>query len=321
MIANSGHDENGKYSGGKAGDQTGGEWAIINWYNRPWKCVLRHPNAAVREKIAELSEKAARNNKIGYDQNERTTYWNALKNANYDPSKITVACEEDCSAGVMANVKATGYLLNIDKLKNVTITSTHYMRDMLDNAGFDVLTPSKYLTSDKYLLRGDILLNDGAHTAVNLTNGSCASGGTSSSTGTSSGSSYKSSVKDFQKWLNNNFGAGLAEDNSFGNLTKRAAVRAWQKTANSKFGAGLAVDGAFGAKSKAYGNKACVKKGSKGTFVYIAQGMLRAKGYYTDTLDGDAGSNTDAAIRAYQKAKGLTVDGSCGANTWYSLFN
>ena len=79
MISNCGHDERGKYKGGKAGDQTGTEWAIINWYNRPWKCVLRHPNAKVREKIAELSEKAAKNDNIGYDQNERTTYWEQLK--------------------------------------------------------------------------------------------------------------------------------------------------------------------------------------------------------------------------------------------------
>ena len=48
MISNCGHDENNRYKGGKAGDQTGGEWALINWYNRPWKCVLRHPDAKVK---------------------------------------------------------------------------------------------------------------------------------------------------------------------------------------------------------------------------------------------------------------------------------
>ena len=47
MISNCGHDENGRYSGGKAGDQTGTEWQVINWYSRPWKCVLRHPDAVV----------------------------------------------------------------------------------------------------------------------------------------------------------------------------------------------------------------------------------------------------------------------------------
>ena len=38
MISNCGHDENGRYSGGKAGDQTGTEWRVINWYNRPCGC-------------------------------------------------------------------------------------------------------------------------------------------------------------------------------------------------------------------------------------------------------------------------------------------
>lgn len=336
MISNSGKDENGRYRGGKAGDQTGNEWNIINWYNRPWQCVLRHPDAAVREKIASLAEKAAKNNKIGYDQNERTTYWTQLAKAGYDPSKVTTPCEADCSAGVMANVKAAGYLLNNAKLKAVTITSTHYMRNMLRNAGFEVLTASKYLTSDKYLLRGDILLNDGAHTATNLTNGANASGGAASSggmtsSGGTSGSGFKSSVRDFQRWLNstypntikNNCGALLVEDNDFGSKTRAAALCAWKYEMN-KLNVGYTFDlrnSNFLATCKKYGNRAVVKKGSKGRFVYIAQGMLRAKGYYKDSLDGDAGSNTDSAIRNFQRAKGLSVDGSCGANTWYKIFN
>ena len=117
LISNSGHDENGKYLGGKAGDQTGTEWALIPWYNRPWKCVLRHPDAKVRAKLAELGVKAAKNNLVGYDQNQRGTYWQHLKASNYDPAQITIACEADCSAGVIANIKATGYLLGIDALK------------------------------------------------------------------------------------------------------------------------------------------------------------------------------------------------------------
>ena len=54
MISNCGHDENNRYSGGKAGDQTRTEWRVINWYNRPWKCVLRHPDAKVRKMIASM---------------------------------------------------------------------------------------------------------------------------------------------------------------------------------------------------------------------------------------------------------------------------
>lgn len=204
MISNSGHDENGRYSGGKAGDQTGTEWAVIGWYNRPWKCVLRHPDADVREMIAGLSEKAAGNNNIGYDQGQRGTYWNELVKAEYNPSAIKAKCEADCSSGVMANVKAAGYLLNNARLKAVSITSTHYMRDMLRKAGFEILTESRYLTSDKYLLRGDILLNDGHHTATNLTNGSKTSakdfqtGGSSADSGRDSGVKVES-AKSFDK--------------------------------------------------------------------------------------------------------------------------
>ena len=77
LISNSGHDENGRYSGGRAGDQTGTEWALIPWYSRPWKCVLRHPNSAVRAKIAELAVKAAKNDLVGYDQGQRDVNFNS----------------------------------------------------------------------------------------------------------------------------------------------------------------------------------------------------------------------------------------------------
>lgn len=177
MISNCGHDENGRYSGGKAGDQTGTEWRVINWYNRPWKCVLRHPNADVRAMIASMAKAAANNNLIGYDQSQRATFWTNLADSNYDPAQITVACEADCSSGVAAIVKGAGYRLGIDALKKVsTACYTGNLRAALKAAGFEVLTESKYLTSDAYLFAGDILLNDNAHVATNLTTGSKASG-------------------------------------------------------------------------------------------------------------------------------------------------
>ena len=89
MISNCGHDERGKYSGGQAGDQTGQEWAVIPWYSRPWNVVLRYPNQNVAQKIANLARAAANNDNIGYDQNQRYDYWNALRRADYDPTKIS----------------------------------------------------------------------------------------------------------------------------------------------------------------------------------------------------------------------------------------
>lgn len=171
-ISNSGQNENKGYHGGTAGDQTGSEWQLKSWYNRPWSVILRFPNQAVGQKIAELSIDAALNNKIGYDQDQRTTYWKQLQAVGYQPSKITVACEQDCTAGVSSNVKAVGYLLNIDSLKNVSICSSRNMRAVFTKAGFQALTDSKYLTSSKYLLPGDILLYEGHHAAANVTIGS-----------------------------------------------------------------------------------------------------------------------------------------------------
>ena len=171
-ISNSGSDENGGTKGGKAGDQTGKEWQLKAWYKRPWTVVLRYPDQSVALTIAELGIAAALNNKIGYDQNQRTTYWTQLKKVHYDPSKITVACEEDCTAGVTANVKAAGYIHGIVALENIsTSTNSRTMRQRFVAAGFKALTASKYLTGGNYLLPGDILLYENHHAATNITCG------------------------------------------------------------------------------------------------------------------------------------------------------
>lgn len=178
-ISNCGHDERGKYAGGKAGDQTGTEYQIMDWYNRPWLCVLRFTDAEVAAMIADMAAKAAQNDLIGYDQgtagnsNDRYTFWQHLKASNYDPAQITVACESDCSASTAAIVKGAGYRLNNEKLKAVSIYLTTYnMRQALKNAGATVLTDKKYLTSGNYLKAGDILLNDNHHVAIAVTSGS-----------------------------------------------------------------------------------------------------------------------------------------------------
>lgn len=173
MIANSGHDENNKYSGGKAGDQTGKEFEIRSWYNRPWTCVLRHPDANVRELIATLAEEAANNNLIGYNQADRTSFWTQLTLSNYRPKNIKKACNQDCSAGVSAICKAAGYIFGNTKLQAISKdTYSGNMKAVFKNAGFTVLTASKYLTSPDYLLRGDVLLAEGHHACTNITNGS-----------------------------------------------------------------------------------------------------------------------------------------------------
>lgn len=176
MLSNCGHDENGGYSGGKAGDQTGTEWQIVPWYQYPingWQYMIRHPDPEVRGCLTDLACKAAANNNVGYDQYERYTYWQALKACGYDPSAINYPCETDCSAGVSANVKAAGYLLGRPELQQVSSEAyTGNIRRALEAAGFEVYSEAKYLNSPDYLLAGDFLLREGWHICTNVTNGS-----------------------------------------------------------------------------------------------------------------------------------------------------
>ena len=57
------------------------------------------------------------------------------------------------------------------------------------------------------------------------------------------------------------------------------------------------------------------QQGSSGSVVTKIQQTLKAAGYYTYAVDGIYGSRTTAAVKKYQKAKGLTVDGICGTQT------
>lgn len=160
-------DENGKLSGGQAGDQTGQEVATEAWYlhAKGWT-VIRAKDANVREKIAADMEAACKNDLIGYDQSTSYDLYDKTKQYGWDCSKLTVAAETDCSSLVRVCVAyATG--------KAVAWFSTLNEVSVLSGTGyFDILKDSKYTQSSDYLLRGDILCtNTQGHTVVVLDNG------------------------------------------------------------------------------------------------------------------------------------------------------
>lgn len=266
MIANCGHDENGKYHGGKAGDQTGAEYCVRSWYNRPWSGILRAKRANVREVIADVGEKGAKNNKIGYDQYQRLTFHEENHKVGWYPEKITTPCETDCTASAMDAAVAAGYRCGVKTL--TTIPTSTYSGNIVKNfkatSEFEWLTDSKYRTSDKYLLRGDILVYENHHAAINLTDGSAVKSSSSSSSSKKGYSGtfpslpsrgyFKSGdkgtqVKNLQKFLNWAVSSGLSVDGVIGSKTI-AAVKKFQKAV------GISQDGLFGkntlAKAKAY---------------------------------------------------------------------
>ena len=63
-----------------------------------------------------------------------------------------------------------------------------------------------------------------------------------------------------------------------------------------------------------------LRNGSRGTWVKVLQWLLNDNGYNAGKADGIFGKNTLAAVKAYQQAEGLSVDGVCGKNTWTQLF-
>ena len=67
-----------------------------------------------------------------------------------------------------------------------------------------------------------------------------------------------------------------------------------------------------------------IQTGSYGSAVSVLQGILDMMGYIGSNgkvldIDGDFGGNTAYALKAFQTAAGLTVDGVCGSKTWSKL--
>ena len=62
-----------------------------------------------------------------------------------------------------------------------------------------------------------------------------------------------------------------------------------------------------------------VKDGSQGEAVRHVQELLIEQGFLQGDADGACGPLTVAAIKAFQKSRGLTEDGVCGDGTYYYL--
>ena len=177
MIAHASIDEHRTAHGGAAGDQTGSEVCCRSWYNGNWNLVLRCKDAQARETMATAAEWLARSNLVGYDQWQRNDAWDAIAALNWNYRKLTKKTETDCSAFMtlcarIAGIEVPRVALGNGKY-NAPVTQT--MRAAFTTTGkFEPITASKYLTSDLYLLRGDILVRESGHTAINLTTGSAA---------------------------------------------------------------------------------------------------------------------------------------------------
>ena len=158
-IGHARSDENNRAWGGKAGDQTGRELVIQDWYHGGWSAVFRAKDTLVANKIAIAAELACLNDNIGYNQGRRTTLYEQAKKVNWDLSKVINKCECDCSSLVAVCVNSAGIKISKDMY-------TGNQKSLLLATGkFDLFTDIKYLIKPNYLQQGDILLCPG-HTAI-----------------------------------------------------------------------------------------------------------------------------------------------------------
>ncbi|AST97304.1 peptidoglycan recognition protein family protein [Shouchella clausii] len=123
-------------------------------------------------------------------------------------------------------------------------------------------------------------------------------------------------IRQVQEWCCN-YGYKVVVDGLKGPKTHQALVKVYQNELNKQFGAGLAVDGIPGPKTYAAARN--VRKGAKGNLTRVLQALLYLAGFNPGPFDGHFGGGTEAAVRDFQRAKKLTIDGIAGKATWKAL--
>lgn len=286
-IAHASIDENGKTKGGNAGDQTGKEVCIRTWYSKPWNQFFHIENEKVRKQFGNNMIDIAKNNNVGYDQNQRNTLLTQAKKVNFDFTKISTKCECDCSSCVTTALLGAIYtVLGVEAYQralavmvvsgNCATTSTFKARvTKLTDVKVTCYTSSTYTGSTTNAVFGDIYNKAGSHIVCYIADGN------------------KISEKDNEilEWQN----AAIADGLSF-----------------PKYGA----DGEWGSECEFVASVAIVKKRSTWTYRNLTKIVQKAVGV---KADGKCGSDTKEAIIAYQKKNGLTADGCVGLKTWKKI--
>ena len=119
--------------------------------------------------MAQACESGCNNPNIGYDQNQRNTLNTQAKKVGYKLQNINAKCECDCSSFMTVCAQAAG--INVPYNGTNAPTTSTMKTEFMSTGQFEILTSSKYLTSDAYLKRGDILVKPGSHTVMALENG------------------------------------------------------------------------------------------------------------------------------------------------------
>ena len=256
--------ERGKVSGGTAGDQTGKEVCIQNWYDGKWTDILRPTVPSIGKNIAAVMKAICENDNIGYDQPKRNTAYQAWLRCGTIKG-IKKPCSTDCTASstlsVIAGFKASNQPLNFEYGSNAP-TSSNMVERFMKTGCFIHITDKKFTKSSDYLRAGDILIRKGHHAVIVLEDGPA--------------------IKTITE----------APNKEPAKETKNPYK---EPTVTIKIG--------------------CIGEGTKWVQWHLKRLGYKGKDKKLIKDDGNFGLNTDYALRAFQKDKGLEVDGKCGPAT------
>lgn len=221
------------------------------------ECMSKIENAVSR------AEAIARDDSHGYDQVDR---WG---NPNYDCSGLVIDCLE--KAGIPAKSNGATYTGN--------------MKRVLRSIGFAEVINQVNLSNGSGMKRGDVLLNEGSHTAFYCGNGQL----------------VHASINEK---------GGITGGQSGDQTGREICIRSYyNKPWNSVLRYTGEASGSGTATVKGY-----LSKGDTGDAVKEMQKMLVYIGFSCGSsgIDGSFGNDTDNAVMAFQRFYGLEVDGKYG---------
>jgi len=258
---------------------------------------------SVIEDAVSFAVSIANDSTHGYSQAVRSLY-NIKNPTSFDCSSLVL------TAFYYAFVK-NGLNEQAEYLKK-NCSYTGNMLRML-NCGFEVVATNQ--TAHAKMVRGDVELNQTHHTAMAIDGDNIVHARTSEGTAdTRDGSGNEIRTQAWylygKGWTHRLRFTGKGID--FSKVSGSGSGESEEEQKDTTGGSGYMFD---------VGN---VQKGSKGNDVKLLQRLLKSNGCKGAdgkalTIDGDCGTNTAHAIKAYQKKKGLSVDGVAGPKTWKSI--
>lgn len=333
-------DENGKIAGGVVGNQNGKELNTCSVYassSKPWLFSVIPLNEAVRAEMNCQAKAGVANPYIGYDQYQRNTILIQAKKVGWDLSKITVACECDCSS-FLATVmicavykvlgQAAGDMVYNALYAGGNLPATGNFKSKLASLGAYFITGSASYTAGYGLIRDGhaVCVVDSLVTAGKLSSGSTAAASSSLASSKYPCKGWSGDeVKRLQKALiEKGYSCGTSGvDGSFGPDTD-SAVRKFQTDR------GLEVDGIVGPMTQTalYGSSTPAASSTTyttGEYVTIVDGLRVRTGAGTGysqkpksqlTADGQKHSDSLGQLYSGTNVTVTKVLKDSGGNTW-----